>query len=117
MSSLRVYVAGPYTKGDPCVNTRDALAAGDMLWALGFTPFVPHLSHFWHTITPRSWGAWLRWDVRWLEVCDALVRLPGESRGADVEVAEAVKLGIPVYHSVAEVAEARNSGAIRARHP
>ncbi|GAG05287.1 unnamed protein product, partial [marine sediment metagenome] len=34
---------------------------------------------------------------RWLEVCDCVLRLPGESAGADLEVERAKELGIPVY--------------------
>ena len=40
---------------------------------------------------------WLEYDMEWLTACDALVRLPGESKGADREVARAKELGIEVY--------------------
>ena len=49
----RIYVAGPYTQGDSCVNTRNALDVGNRLMDKGMAPFVPHLSHFWHTMTTR----------------------------------------------------------------
>lgn len=98
-----VYVAGPYTQGDPVLNVRAAVAAADELLNLGLVPFVPHLSHLWHTISPKPYDAWIRLDLYWLRKCDALLRLPGPSHGADAEVAYAVDLGIPVYYSVAEV--------------
>jgi hypothetical protein len=41
----RIYVAGPYTKGD-AVNVRNAYMAVNKLADLGFAPFVPHATHF-----------------------------------------------------------------------
>jgi hypothetical protein len=34
---------------------------------------------------------------RLLERCDAVLRVPGESRGADLDVARARAVGLPVY--------------------
>jgi hypothetical protein len=35
---------------------------------------------------------------RLLQRCDAVLRLPGASRGADMDVARAQALGLAVYH-------------------
>jgi hypothetical protein len=40
---------------------------------------------------------------RLLQHCDAVLRLPGESTGADNDVRIARERGIPVYHSIDEV--------------
>jgi hypothetical protein len=40
---------------------------------------------------------------RLLHHCDAVLRLPGESTGADNDVRIAHELGIPVYTSIDEV--------------
>ena len=57
---------------------------------------------------------WLAIDLAWVAVCEAVVRLPGESGGADMETAEARRLGIPVFESVAElVAWSKLSGRVR----
>jgi hypothetical protein len=40
---------------------------------------------------------------RLLECCDAVLRIPGESRGADLDVARARQLGLPVYTDVSEL--------------
>ena len=40
---------------------------------------------------------------RLLERCDAVLRLPGASRGADMDVERARALGLPVYGSVDEL--------------
>jgi hypothetical protein len=83
---MRVYVAGPYSKGDVVLNVRNAIAAADTLLAAGHTPFIPHLTHLWHLVSPKTYEEWLAIDLDWLKCCDALVRLPGESSGADREV-------------------------------
>lgn len=99
---MRVYIAGPYTKGDVALNVRAALQAASDLRDAGYAPYVPHLTHFWHMLFPRSYESWLDQDNQYLPVCEALVRLPGESSGADKEVALARSLGIPVYCGVGE---------------
>jgi hypothetical protein len=38
--------------------------------------------------------------ARLLERCDAVLRIPGESRGADLDVARALDLGLSVYRNV-----------------
>jgi NTP pyrophosphatase (non-canonical NTP hydrolase) len=43
--------------------------------------------------------------LQWIPHCHALVRMPGESEGADDEVMEAERLGIPVFHSMRELEE------------
>lgn len=98
----KVYVAGPYTSGDPAINTRQAMLAGHALMEAGHFPFVPHLFHFMHLLIPQPYEVWTAQDFAWLPVCDALIRLPGESRGADAEVKAAEELRIPVYYSVEE---------------
>jgi hypothetical protein len=103
MIAKLVYIAGPYTKPDPCVNTRSAILVGDDLWREGLVPFVPHLTHFWHTVSPKPYWDWLAYDLHWLRVCHALLRLPGESNGADKEVMEAKRLGIPVFWTLQDV--------------
>jgi nucleoside 2-deoxyribosyltransferase len=93
-----VYLAGPYTHPpDPIENTRKALLVADTLLLYNCTPLVPHLTAFWHLISPKSYEAWLEIDRNQLAVCDALYRMPGESSGADREVEYAHELGIPVF--------------------
>ena len=96
----RIYIAGPYTHGDVAVNVRNALDVASRLLDDGFAPYVPHLTHFLHMVHPHSYEEWLALDLAWLTVCDGLVRLDGESPGADREVAEAHRLGIPVFLGV-----------------
>lgn len=100
---LRVYVAGPYTQGDPEQNTRAAIAAGDTLLAHGFAPYVPHMSHFWHQQHPHEYETWMQLDLAWLSVCEAVLRLPGDSPGADREVEFARAHNIPVYYGISEL--------------
>jgi hypothetical protein len=91
-----VYVAGPYTEPDPVLNTRNAILAAEALIAEGYIPYVPHLSLLWNMLAPHDVEHWYEFDLKWLERCDRLPRLPGESSGADREVRRALKLGMPV---------------------
>lgn len=102
---MRVYIAGPYTKGDVVENVRNAVLAGDEVFEAGYFPYIPHLSHLWHTIRLRPWEDWMALDLQWIEACDALIRIPGESKGADMEVVHARKHVIPVFYGVAAFLE------------
>lgn len=97
-----IYVASPYTMGDVAVNVRENILAADRLAEAGYVPFVPLLSHFWHIVAPKPYEFWCQHDANWLERCDALVRLPGASVGADKEIQIARGLGIPVYYGLDE---------------
>ena len=108
MKPLRVYIAGPYSKGDVVVNVREAMLAWHKLRNCGFIPFCPHLNHFLHLLIPLEYEKWLLWDLEWLAVCDALLRLPGESPGADRECRAAKDLGIPVFDSIEAVVKYAN---------
>ncbi len=99
----KVYVAGPYTQGDVAVNVRSAFEAANALADRGFATFVPHYTHFWHLLFPRPYQFWLELDSVFLPCCDALLRLPGSSTGADLEVNLAVSLGRPVFYSLPEL--------------
>lgn len=101
----RIYVAGPYTNGDVAVNVRSAYEAANRLADLGFAPFVPHATHFWHMLYPRPYEFWLELDNEFLSCCAAVLRLPGFSSGADKEVHLAESLGIPVFHDTDRLAE------------
>jgi hypothetical protein len=97
---MRVYIAGPYTKGDVAVNVRTAMLAGLTLLKAGHAPYVPHLTHFLHILDPQPYHVWLDLDNAYLPYCEALIRLEGESSGADAEVALAHKLFIPVFNDL-----------------
>jgi nucleoside 2-deoxyribosyltransferase len=105
---IRVYVAGPYT-ANPEKCTHDAILQGDVLISLGFAPFIPHLSHYQHALYPRDYEDWMKLDFEWVSACDVLYRLPGESSGADREVAFAKARGIPVVYSLSELLEKFNT--------
>lgn len=102
---ITVYIASPYTKGDVAVNVRASLLAADQLVALGFVPCVPLLSHFWHLVSPKPYEIWMALDREWVLRCDCLLRLPGESSGADEEVMWALENSIPVFYHVQELLE------------
>lgn len=111
-----VYIASPYTKGDVAVNVKAQIDCADELITLGFAPFVPLYSHFQHMQHPRPYEDWTRLDNEWVLRCDCLLRLEGESSGADAEVELAVKNNIPVFYSIGELTAA-NTRAVDKSQP
>jgi hypothetical protein len=107
----RVYIAGPISKGVLADNIAKACQAGIQLMRLGYAPLVPHLTCYYGGDTPETLPCgttaedWHGIDLPWVSVASAVLRLPGSSVGADLEVSHAVKLGIPVYFSVKELVE------------
>ena len=99
----RVYIAAPYSSGDPWQNTCNAIFAAELVSKSGFAPYIPHLSHFWDHLIPHPYQFWIDLDNAFLPICDAVYRLPGASPGADAEVKLAVKLGIPVFLTLEEL--------------
>ncbi len=98
-----IYISAPFSLGDQFVNVRNACLAGDEILKKGHIPLVPHLTALWHAISPKSWEEWMRMDTALLSMCDAVLRLPGMSLGADAEVAEAKRLCMIIYYRMEDV--------------
>jgi len=95
--NILIYVAGPLGTTDPFSRAGEAIRYADRLRAAGYACVVPHLNVLWAVACPGvPYEEWMRLDLALLERCDALVRLPGVSPGADREVAAARAWGIPV---------------------
>lgn len=93
-----VYLAGPYSHPDPLANARKMIKVAEGLLRLHVTPIVPHLTLVWHLVRPRSHQFWLEYDLQFLSRADVVLRVPGNSAGADAEVTYAHGLRIPVLH-------------------
>ena len=102
---IKVYIASPYTIGDTAVNVRRQIDCYDELVDKGFYPYAPLYSHFQHMVHPRHYTDWLEIDNVWVLTCDCLLRLDGESSGADGEVKLATENRIPVFRSVDDLVE------------
>lgn len=106
---MKIYIAGPYSK-HMVDGTRNAIYAAETLRKMGHLPFVPHLSLLWDLVCPSPYDEWIAYDLEWLDECDALLRLPGESPGADKEVEFALSRNITIYRSIMEVPDGRLRG-------
>jgi Domain of unknown function (DUF4406) len=101
----KIYIAGPYSNGDPESNVDKAIETANTIADLGFAPYVPHFTHFWEMRFHRDYEFWLDLDNQFLPCCDAVLRIPGKSSGADKEVELAKRLGKPVFTSIQELEE------------
>jgi hypothetical protein len=98
---LRVYIAGPITnggKGYDMKSIHEATKVHLRLIELGFVSHCPQLTVFCDFMAPNRipYGVWLDLDQCYIDDCDVILRLPGESRGADRECQYAESIGIPV---------------------
>lgn len=100
---LYIYIAGPYSKGDVGENVFQAVHAAFIVADRGHEYYLPHNTHLEHIIQPRPYEFWLAHDMEWLRKCTALLRLDGDSSGADKEVTEAERLDLPVFYSVFDI--------------
>jgi len=101
-----VYVAGPITIPDPIWNTHTAVLVADRLYNSGLcVPLVPHMNLLWHFIVPHDVEYWYKYDLAVMKRCEAVLRLPGESKGAEAEVAQAVAWRLPVFYDVPTLLE------------
>jgi hypothetical protein len=99
-----VYVAGPYVHPDPVENTNTTIRVAESFEITGvITAIVPHLTLLWHLVAPHDPDHWYDYDLAILKRCDALFRIPGQSTGADNEVAYANDHYIPVFHDSDEL--------------
>lgn len=114
---MRIYIAGPYSKGDVVQNVAMALRVAERVWCMGDIPYVPHLTMFWHFAHPHAYEEWLAYDMEWLKQCQAVIRIEGESSGADREVMAALAMGMPVMtvstYFAGKVAEQLKMGVTR----
>ena len=102
MTRLKVYLSGPISQGDRNVNFFMAASMEAMLMRKGYAPLNPMRS----MVMPHAWDAdlthdeWIAADLPWVECADAVLRLPGASKGADMECDHAELHGVPVFFNV-----------------
>ena len=94
-----IYISSPYTKGDQGENVAVQIKALHRIMDLGGCPIAPLIYHFAHITRQRTYEEWMDIDLELVRRADAVLRLPGESAGADREVALANELGKPVFTS------------------
>ncbi|MFF7360710.1 DUF4406 domain-containing protein [Streptomyces sp. NPDC008125] len=113
---MLVLIAGPYrsgTDGDPQAMADNLARLEAAAWPVFAAGHVPVIGEWIALPVLRSAGAGptdpLADEVlyptahRLLAHCDAVLRLPGESAGADQDVATARDRGLPVYFEASEI--------------
>jgi len=114
---MMILIAGPYasgTNGDPAWMQQNLERLEEAAWPLFRAGHLPMIGEWVALPVLHSAGATGPTDPlaeqvmyptaeRLLQRCDAVLRLPGESRGADQDVAIARARNLPVYFSLAEI--------------
>lgn len=114
---LMILIAGPYasgTGGDLELMRRNLDRLEEAAWPLFQAGHIPMIGEWVALPVLASAGATGPTDPlaeqvmyptadRLLQRCDAVLRLPGDSRGADQDVRIARERGLPVYYSLTEV--------------
>jgi len=114
---LMILIAGPYRSGtgdDPDLLAANLRRLEEAAWPIFRAGHVPMIGEWVALPVLRGAGAGGVGDPiarevlyptaeRLLHHCDAVLRLPGASTGADQDVAIARERGLPVYYDVADV--------------
>lgn len=102
-----VYLSGPITKGNRNDNLHQFNEAHRRTIDLGFAPINPGITMLlpfaWQEEYPHS--TWIDCDLPLVAASHIVLRLPGESVGADMEVDFALNLDMPVVHDLDELAK------------
>ena len=124
---LLVLIAGPYqsgTNGDPAKISANRARLESFALPIYQRGHVPMLGEWAALPIIQAAGGRVEGDEvfnayqypvahRLLQCCDAVLRIPGESRGADLDVAHALKLGLPVYGDVDELPQRTGEAGAR----
>jgi hypothetical protein len=115
--SMMILIAGPYRSGtgdDPQKMAANLARLEEASWPVFQKGHVPMIGEWaalpvWHAAGGCKVGDALYEQIlhptahRLLQHCDAVLRLPGDSKGADNDVRIAKERGIPVYTHIDEV--------------
>lgn len=117
MTPQLILIAGPYRSGtgdDPALMAANLARLEEAAWPVFRSGHIPMIGEWVALPVLSSAGATGVTDPladqvmyptaqRLLQHCDAVLRLPGASAGADQDVAIARERGLPVYHRVEEI--------------
>ena len=116
-SPMLILIAGPYRSGtgdDPELMARNLERLEEAAWPIFRAGHVPMIGEWVALPVLRSTGqpsvtgalgeqVMYPTAERLLAHCDAVLRLPGLSAGADQDVAIARERGLPIYRELAEI--------------
>jgi len=114
---LLILIAGPYRSGtgdDPELLARNLARLEEAAWPIFRAGHLPVIGEWVALPVLRGAGGDSVTDPvakrimyptaeRLLAHCDAVLRLPGESTGADQDVAIATERGLPVYYRLEDI--------------
>jgi hypothetical protein len=114
---MMILIAGPYRSGtndDPNLMEQNLRRLEEVALPLFRAGHLPMIGEWAALPLMRIAGSQKPGDPAYLEIaypiakrmlekCDAVLRLPGESKGADQDVRIATELGLKVYYNLEEI--------------
>jgi len=114
---MLILIAGPYRSGtndDPVLIRKNLSRLEAPALAIFRKGHIPMIGEWVALPLMQLAGSEKPGDAAWEEIqypvahrlllkCDAVLRIEGDSKGADQDVAIAQKLGLPVYRSLEEI--------------
>jgi hypothetical protein len=121
-----ILIAGPYRSGtsdDPVLMLRNLERLQEAAWPIFAAGHIPMIGEWVALPVLASAGASGPLDPmasevmyptaeRLLQHCSAVLRLPGESTGADQDVAIAQERGLPVYYRLQDIPGVAQEGQL-----
>jgi hypothetical protein len=113
----RVYVAGAYSASNVLQvfeNMRKGIQLTIQVWQAGYAPFCPWLDYQFnisrHNEDKPNVQNFYDYSMAWLEVSNAVLVVPDSeaSVGTQKEIERAKELGIPVFHTMADLMRTLN---------
>ncbi len=124
LKRMLILIAGPYRSGtddDPQKMAANLQRLEQAAWPIFQAGHVPMIGEWvalpiWQVAGGATVGDALYDQIlhptagRLIERCDAILRLPGASKGADNDVRLAQERGIPVFYAVADIPLYQSAG-------
>jgi len=118
---MMILIAGPYRGGtgdDPHLMARNLARLESVALPLFRAGHLPVIGEWFALPLLKQAGSTAPGDAAYQEIsypiahrlierCDAVLRLPGESKGADEDVRRAIERGLPVYRQIGDIPAAR----------
>lgn len=98
-----IYLACPMRSGSWTNNVRTACQVAKDLMRKGYSVINPITSWLADLVEPTEFKNWIEMDYGLIDVSDCVLRVPGTSEGADLEMDYAARNDTPFFSDISEL--------------